>query len=192
MKQTDIYQTLEDRHNDCEIESNGPFFCSEKYPNGNLKKGVKEPWLGEGYYFWDTRIEDAKWWGNTIYGRKGYIICHTTYDQHSSLLYDLVGNVEQFDEFVECAKFIKQNLNIETIKFPFVLKYLKKNADFNYKAIRVWPQPQNIEDTAIKFPGYKTILGKADKIQICFFDKTLLTQPYHIVYKQSFLENQTI
>lgn len=51
MKLTDIYQTLENRQNYSEIENNGPYFCSEKDENGILKKGVKEPWLGEGYYF---------------------------------------------------------------------------------------------------------------------------------------------
>lgn len=192
MKRTDIYQTLEDRQNDGEVEKNGPFFCSERDKNGVLKKGVKEPWLGEGYYFWDTRIEDAQWWGNTVYGRKGYIICHTIYDQHSPFLYDLVGDVRQFDEFVKCADFIRRKLNKDTITFPVVLRYLKKNGSFNYKAIRVWPYPNDMEKTAIGFPGYRMALGMAHKIQIYFFDKTLLTEPYRIVYKHSFLENQTI
>lgn len=33
---------------------------------------------------------------------------------------------------------------------------------------------------------------KPDKIQICFFDKTLLTEPYRIVGKKAFTANQTI
>lgn len=192
MKLVDIYQTLEDRQNDRDVENNGPFFCSEKYPNGQLKIGVKEPWLGEGYYFWDTRIENAQWWGDTIYGRNGYIICHTTYDQHSPLLYDLVGDVKQWDEFVKCAELIKENCKKKTVTFPVVLRYLKRSKSFHYKAIRAWPYPRYIEETGITFPEDKAILGKIDKIQICFFDKTLLTSPYHIVYRQSFAENQTI
>lgn len=192
MKLTDIYQTLEDRQNYSEIENNGPYFCSEKDKNGLLKKGVKEPWLGEGYYFGDTRIEDAQWWGITVYGRKGYVVCHTIYDQHSPFLYDLVGDVSLFDEFIACAEFIKQKLKKNIITFPVVLRYLKDKANFNYKAIRVWPYPNKIEKTSVKFPDYRMELAKANKIQICFFDKTLLTKPYRIVFKQSFLENQTI
>lgn len=192
MKLTDIYQTLEDRQNYSEIENNGPYFCSEKDENGLLKKGVKEPWLGEGYYFWDTRIEDAQWWGNTIYGRKGYVVCHTKYDQHSPFLYDLVGDISLFDEFIACAKFIKKRFKKDIITFPIVLNYLKKSGSFKYKAVRVWPYPNNMEKTIVKFPDFRMVLAKANKIQICFFDKTLFTEPYRIVYKQSFLENQTI
>ena len=196
MKYTDIYQTLEDRQNDKDIEENGPFFCSARYPNGQLKKGIKEPWLGEGYYFWDSRIEDAQWWGDTIYDRKGYVICHTTYDQHSSLLYDLVGDVKQFDEFVKCAKLIQEQMNLPNITFPAILSYLKKIPSFNFRAIRVWPYPQKLETTTIQFPhnlvGKTVVLAKSDKIQICFFDKTLLTKPYRIVHKKTFAANQTI
>lgn len=41
MKTTDIYQTLEDRQNDEEVEDHGPYFCSERYANGILKKVQK-------------------------------------------------------------------------------------------------------------------------------------------------------
>ncbi len=193
MKVADIYQTLEDRQNYEEIEAHGPYFCSERYQNGILKKGVKEPWLGEGYYFWDSRISDAQWWGDTIYSKKGYVICHTTYDQHSKWLYDLVGDVQQFDEFVKFAELIRAERNIKTVKFPVVLAYMKKEvAEFNYKAIRVWPHPKTFEKTSINFPDENMILCKADKIQICFFDKTLLSAPFRIVKKKTFTANQTI
>lgn len=193
MKTTDIYQTLEDRQNDEEVEDHGPYFCSERYANGILKSGTKEPWLGEGYYFWDTRIADARWWGDIVYSRKGYIICKTTYDQNSPLLYDLVGDIRQFDEFIDCAELIKKKLNLKTVKFPVVLAYMKKeNVDFNYKAIRVWPHPNTFEKTPIRFPDAKVVLCKPDKIQICFFDKTLLTEPYRIVGEKAFTANQTI
>ena len=175
------------------VEDHGPYFCSERYANGILKKGIKEPWLGEGYYFWDTRIADARWWGDTVYSRNGYIICKTTYDQNSPLLYDLVGDIRQFYEFIECAELIRKKLNLTTIKFPVVLAYMKKeNADFNYKAIRVWPHPNTFGKTPVRFPDAKVVLCKPDKIQICFFDKTLLTEPYRIVWKKTFTANQTI
>ena len=191
MKSANIYQTLEDRNNYEYVKKHGPFFCHERYSNGNLKKGIKEPWLGPGYYFWDTRIEDAHWWGKTVYNGKYYICC-TTYDQHSELLYDMVGDLEQFDDFVKCANYIKHQKISLKISFPIVLSYLKEHANFNYKAIRVWPYPKNIKETAIKFPDRNIVLGKADKIQVCFFDKTLLTAPCSIVPKHVFASNQTI
>ncbi len=194
MKYTDIYQTLEDRQNYDDVEEHGPYFCCARDANGIPKNGVKEPWLGEGYYFWDTRIADARWWGDTIYCKKGkgYIICHTTYDQHSPLLYDLVGDVKLFDEFVECAELIKTRLNTDIVSFPVVLTYMKKLPKFDYKAIRVWPHPQTFEKTAVRFPGNKLILRKADKIQVCFFDKTLLNNPYKMVEKKSMLSTYPV
>ncbi len=193
MKATEIYQTLEDRRNDEEVEEHGPYFCSERYANGILKGGTKEPWLGEGYYFWDTRIADARWWGDTVYSQKGYIICKTTYDQHSPLLFDLVSDVRQFDEFIRCAELVRKERNLQTVKFPVVLAYMKKKTpNFNYKAIRVWPHPNSFEKTAVRFPGAKVFLCKPDKIQICFFDKTLLMEPYRIVDRKTFIANQTI
>ena len=193
MKTTEIYQTLENRQNYREVEDHGPYFCSERYANGILKRGTKEPWLGEGYYFWDTRITDARWWGDTVYGSKGYIICKTTYDQHSPLLFDLVGDVRQFDEFIKCAELVMKERNVGTVKFPVVLAYMKKvGKEFNYKAIRVWPHPRTFEKTPIRFPDEKKVLYNPDKIQICFFDKTLLTEPYRIVYITTFTADQTI
>lgn len=193
MRTTDIYQTLEDRQNYGEVEEHGPFFCSVRYPDGSLKKGTKEPWLGNGYYFWDTRIYNAHWWGRTVYASKGYIICHSTYDQHSPLLYDLVSNVDQFDEFVRCAELITEKRQINSVSFPVVLDYLKNKAQgFNFKAIRVWPHPETYKETIVRFPDNKLFLAFVDKIQICFFDKTLLTSPYRIVYKNTSAAEQTI
>ena len=192
MKDTDIYQTLEDRQNYREVEEHGPYFCCARYTNGTPKRGVKEPWLGEGYYFWDTRISDAQWWGDTIYNKKGYIICHTTYDQHSPLLYDIVGDVKHFDEFIECAELIKTKLNTDTVSFPVVLTYMKRLPEFDYKAIRVWPRPYTVEKNIVRFPGDKFVLCKAYKIQICFFDKTLLKNPFKIVKKKTYIANHTI
>lgn len=192
MKAADIYQTLEDRQNDEEVEAHGPYFCSLRGVDGALKSGVREPWLGEGYYFWDSRIADAQWWGDTVYGRKGYIICHTTYDQHSPLLYDLVGDVVQLDEFIRCAELIRTQMQEKTVSFPVVLAYLRRNTTFHYKAIRVWPRSHTPGKTNVSFPDDKVVLGAPYRIQICFFDKTLLNNPFRIVEKRPFLASQTM
>lgn len=46
--------------------------------------------------------------GETIYKSKGYVICQTLYDAHSPLLYDLLGDLKSFDEFVSLAEEIKK------------------------------------------------------------------------------------
>lgn len=109
MEKTTIYQTLEDRDNDEEVQEHGPYWCDLYEADGKKKEGIKEPWLGAGYYFWDTLIEDAHWWGRTIYPKKGYIVCQSQYDSHSPHLFDLVGNVSHSREFVDCVAFIKSN-----------------------------------------------------------------------------------
>jgi hypothetical protein len=196
MKLVNIYQTIEDRNDDDDVLNHGPYFCSKKGSNGKLKTGIKEPWLGEGYYFWDTNIEDAEWWGKTVYNKEGknYIVCHTKYDQHSPLLYDLLGDIEQFNEFVDIAKFILEKKKLEKIKFVKVLDYLKKAPHFSYKAIRVYPCPEHQKETNVVFPEskYRIIFRPINKVQVCFFDKTLLTEPYSIIKRGVYIENQTI
>ena len=186
MKCVKIFQTLENRGNRNEVEVHGPYFCSLSDPYGNIKQGVKEPWLGEGYYFWDTLIDDAHWWGRTVYEEQGYLICQTTYDQHSELLYDTVANVDQMKELVDCAEVIKQERNLNTVTFALVLGYLRKRTRFNYKAIRVHPSPitWKQKDVSIVFPDRdkKIAFLQLDKVQICFFDKTLLTNPFVVIY----------
>lgn len=51
MLDIDIYQTLENRGNDTDVENQGPFICRQYNEDGSLKQGIREPWLGEGYYF---------------------------------------------------------------------------------------------------------------------------------------------
>src|SRR5574344_2178285 len=152
MRLADIYQTLEERNNNDQVEKHGPYFCSLYDDSGRLKNGIKEPWLGEGYYFWDARINDAHWWGKTIYLRekKGYIVCHTQYDMHSHFL---------------------------------------------YKAIRVLPYISPKKNTDITFPtsgATKIELPMFEKVQICFFDNTLLVYPYIIIEKRHFYTYFTI
>lgn|SRR5574344_364322 len=197
MRLADIYQTLEERNNNDQVEKHGPYFCSLYDDSGRLKNGIKEPWLGEGYYFWDARINDAHWWGKTIYLRekKGYIVCHTQYDMHSHFLYDMVGDRAAFDDFIDCAQYLKTKLNLKIVCFPVVLEYLKKHTDFYYKAIRVLPYISPKKNTDITFPtsgATKIELPMFEKVQICFFDNTLLVYPYIIIEKRHFYTYFTI
>lgn len=181
MKETTIYQTLKYRNNNTEIEIHGPYICSLRDDQGKLKTGAKTPWLGEGYYFWDTRIKDAIWWGETIYKNSGYVVCQTTYNAYSPFLYDLLGDLESFDEFVEIANEIKINNKKKRVSFALVLKYLKEHTDFNYTAVRVLAIPSSFKNTDICFPKSGIYLAQIGKVQICFFDKTLLQNPFNVV-----------
>ncbi|MFC2440005.1 MAG: hypothetical protein ACFNVH_04205 [Segatella maculosa] len=197
MKYTNIYQTLEDRKNVNEIEAHGPYFCTIRDAEDQIKTGVKTPWLGEGYYFWDSRKEDAHWWGKTVYCKngKGYVVCETTYDAHSPFLYDLVGDLTAFDEFVEIANRIKNKWHLRHISFPIVIEYLKRHTTFEYKAIRVCPVLTH-NKTKIHFPHQKNrptvFLEQMEKVQLCFFDRTLLRRPFKVIEVYSYDNNYTI
>ena len=70
MKLRKAYQTLENRNNPDKIEEQGPFLCSHK-----------NAWLGKGYYFWDSFIENAHWWGQKgARYKNGYVICESTFE----------------------------------------------------------------------------------------------------------------
>lgn len=190
MEKTTIYQTLEDRDNDEEVQEHGPYWCDLYEADGKKKKGIKEPWLGAGYYFWDTLIENAHWWGRTIYPKKGYIVCQSQYDSHSPHLFDLVGNVSHYREFVDCVAVMESNGKGQKRSFPQVLAYLKQHADFRYKAIRARPHPLKFVSANIYFPGGQMELEKLDKVQICFFDKSLFIAPFEIVERSAGLSIQ--
>ena len=192
MEKTTIYQTLEDRDNDEEVQEHGPYWCDLYEADGKKKEGTKEPWLGAGYYFWDTLIENAHWWGKKIYLRKKakYIICQSQYDSHSPHLFDLVGNVSHSHELVKCVALIEENGKGQKRSFPQVLAYLKQHADFRYKAIRARPHPLKFVSANIYFPGGQMELEKLDKVQICFFDKSLFIAPFEIVERSAGLSIQ--
>ncbi len=187
MKFADIYQTLEDRNNDDEVRGHGPFFCSFNEDDGSRKPKGKEPWLGEGYYFWDTFIEDAKWLGDTVYRQRGknYIVCKTQFNLHSQYLLDLFGDLAAFREFLACAELVREQTKKNTVTFAYVLTFMKKDKDFPYKAIRVWPNNGINEKTFVNFENTQYSLGKIKKVQICFFDKTLFVYPLQIVFKRN-------
>lgn len=190
MEKTTIYQTLEDRDNDEEVQAHGPYWCDLYEADGKKKEGIKEPWLGAGYYFWDTLIENAHWWGRTIYPKKGYIVCQSQYDSHSPQLFDLVGNVSHSREFVDCVAFIKSNGKGQKRAFSQVLTYLRQHTDFRYKAVRARPHPRKFVSADISFPGGQMEFEKLDKVQICFFDKSLFIAPFEIVERSAGLSIQ--
>lgn len=182
MKLTNIYQTVEDRGNLREATKHGPFFCSKKDDSGIVKKGTREPWLGEGYYFWDSFIEDAKWWGREAY-QNNYYIFETQYDQHSEYLFDTLGDLTMLQEFEEYANALRKTYRGKSLTVSFVIEYLKRNTDFSekYKAIRMFPYSTKKRQPSLYFPGKKAQFLEVERVQICFFDKTLLVYPYKYV-----------
>lgn len=173
-----LYQTVEDRDNPDYVEQYGPFKCTNK-----------NAWLGHGYYFWDTFISLAHWWGE-IYKENGYIICQSSCNDDMSVVYDLVGKPELFNEIEQVASIIKANNKTDTVFVPEIIEYLKQKTSFlnRYKAIRVNPLctlPN--QEFRFKFNNInRAYIDTRPAIQFCILDKSILNSKYRIVYPETY------
>lgn len=179
MKNNLIYQTLQDKENADEVESNGPYYC-----NWN------NSWLGKGYYFWDSFIENAHWWGET-HCSGNYMICQALVDLGENNCFDLVGNTNHLNDFGNSIDFMKkQGLISENTTASRVLEFMKENNLFlEYTAIRAY----GINSKGKSYePNYRIIFEVDNKIhylpykpeiQLCLLSfKNLNFRDYRIIY----------
>lgn len=123
MNEVDIYQAIANEGNPLEREKSGPILCKDN------------PWLGDGYYFWDGLLSNAEWWGKTHY-RGNYMIFSSSYDLHSDELFDLVGNVKHIELFRRYAMGLMRKLGLASVKVASVLEFMKQDGFLSYRAIR--------------------------------------------------------
>jgi len=186
-----IYQTLEDRDNPDYIEENTPFKCKRK-----------NAWLGVGYYFWDTFIENAHWWGKFSY-HNSYVICEFKSNFNSEICFDLVGETEhmlEFESIIELLK--KKNLITNNTTVSRILSFIRDVIDFKYEAIRVYGinsisnKKEENKDYIFQIPfvkkGYQ-YLDYKPLIQICIFEKNGLNlRESRIVYPDKYIDDYVI
>ncbi|WP_373841072.1 hypothetical protein [Bacteroides heparinolyticus] len=158
-----LFQTVEDRDNPDYIESNAPFICK-----------AANAWLGEGYYFWDTLIANAHWWGKVRY-RENYVIVEYTCDLLNGKCFDLHGNMEHLKSFNEVIDFLKsQKLITKTTTVAKVIEYLKSKAGLasKYDGIRAYGHFSRSNPIFIPFEdSEKSCLELLPAVQICLFRK---------------------
>lgn len=174
-----VFHTVENKENPDYIEQNAPFLCSRQ-----------NAWLGTGYYFWETFIDLAHWWGRTAYNNQ-YIICKSYLSCSNSDLLDLVGNTAQMMDMREVIKILQEQYKT-SLTVKFVIDWLNKiNKNVKYKAIRVHgiksTSDQEIAKWQIHFKE-NTIayLDFCPTIQICVLDKSILKLPLKIVYPEEY------
>lgn len=166
-----LYQTLEDRGNYDEVDREAPYPCLEP-----------SAWLGSGYYFWDTFIENAHWWGEKGYSGN-YIICQAEYDFDDNTCFDLVGNTDHIKDFIDIWDEMKRSgyFGCEIVVAD-VVDFLKKHVqEFNYRAVRASSTDTRSHNDrhslTIKYRKdnrykvYKQRLDLRPLIQICIFSK---------------------
>lgn len=186
-----LYQTLEDRNNIDYVEQYGPFKCKHN-----------DAWLGTGYYFWDTFIEYAHWWGKTAYEyrNKSYIICSSAVKFDKEVLYDLIEPHIIYD-FWQIAKELEKAYPGKNITVAFVLEYLKEKApSFTYQAIRARVEGATRQDKTwqeyrlpFKKEDHKAYLEMCSHIQVCVLDKQFIGKNnFYVIHPPEYAKNYTI
>jgi len=181
------YHTIEDRGNPDEIESEGPFLCKRE-----------DAWLGNGYYFWDTKFEWAHQWGEKAYKTKGYVICRADLEDAPSVMYDLFGNVAHQEEFEEMIELLKADRSYSRAK-PLVseiLAFLQRQNLFPYRGIRAADNYNKVIEVdfrpprSAKKPENRPYMRVGQRVQICLIEKSNLTlRNFTIVYPEKYLFN---
>lgn len=180
-----LYQTLEDRSNIDYVEENGPFICQRK-----------DAWLGTGYYYWDTFIDNAHLWGKKIYTEKNkdYIICLSTVDFNNEDVYDL-DNPNILLEFKILEEKLSEIYPDKHITVAVVLEQLKLSQEFTYKAVKARALG-DMNSTKQKVPfkaNHIAYLDLCPHIQVCIIDKILVGDGnFKVVYPLEYCENYAI
>ena len=84
------YHACRDNEDIDKTERDAPF--KSKWKRGDdPKKVLHQPFLSEGYYFWEQDIESAHWWGNICYADK-YVVFKYDISLDRERLLDLAGS----------------------------------------------------------------------------------------------------
>lgn len=177
-----VYQTLEDRDNPDFVEQNGPFKCVRK-----------NAWLGDGYYFWDSFIENAHWWGaeGASYGGR-YMICESTYVLDEERCFNLIDNPLHFEMYNNTKQLMHdKGLFVENVTtVARIIEYIKNTLKlFKYEGIRVY----GVNSKSFSSPfSNRTIfdnnhntkyLDSIPAIQVCFYStKSLNLKGFKLIY----------
>ncbi len=167
-----LYQTLEDRDNVDYVEANGPFPGDKR-----------DRWLGKGYYYWDTFIDAAHYWGFVSYKANGreYIIAKSEVVIPPDKLLNLL-EPEQLAMFASwrdsyADTFPNSNVTVEKVithaekimgaDFPYVAIKAEFRECFKHKEFRDRIYPR------ISSNG-KAYLDLKPPVQMCIRDKSII------------------
>lgn len=183
-----VFQTLKYKGTPEDIERDGPFIC--RWENS---------WMGTGYYFWETFLVNAHWWGKA-HLNGNYIICEAEYTFDDEKIFDLSGGNPQhsadFDEYSKFLKkqgFIKDKVTTVSKVFQFLRTHIK---GFNYEATRAYGvnsigeilHPEHIYRMPFELQ-LGAYLDLRPAIQICFYTKSALNlKNYRVIYPDEFID----
>jgi hypothetical protein len=147
-----LYQTLTNI-NRANLEQNGPIICTDE-----------NAWLGTGYYFWDTDIDNAHWWGK-VHCRNNYLILR------ADAQYD---DVEHLKIFSDLSNLLSKELHGgKRVRVSEVIEMFLEMDDFSFQAIRA---AHVVNGTRIFFTEKgKEFMSLQPKVQVCLFNNAALS-----------------
>lgn len=163
------HHTCEKCVNDAVVISRAPFksVCD--------KKNRKEPFLGEGYYFWDDNISVAHWWGQTHYDGKYAIVEYDLTLKGDNFL-DLIGSRQDNGILLTLKKSLEdrgwENLTVSKCIAALQILEKQKPGIFPYTIIRAMDVPHYQE--RMNFVDDQRRSGSMicdPRIIICYFDR---------------------
>jgi hypothetical protein len=183
LREVKVLQTIDDRDNPDYIENNGPFKCNRN-----------DTWLGFGYYFWETFIDNAHWWGKSRADYKSYIITEASIDFNESNCFDLVGNTEHLELFqVTAKKLLKFSNDKDEITVPRVIDFIYKSKVLTFTSVRAngvntKSNHYSEDNFHLKFDKkYGAFLEITPTIQICLYNlKAHNFKNYKIIYPKNY------
>ncbi|GEN77493.1 hypothetical protein [Chryseobacterium hagamense] len=185
-----LYQTLEDRNNPEYIDANGPFKCRKK-----------TSWLGDGYYFWDSFIELAHFWGKNS-GYTNYVICHATADLNEELCYDLASNISHIKDMRNIVdRMVSEGYANKGTTVKRIIEFMKKIHCFTHYAVRILGTSSIAANDGNesflqrfkfdeKLPAYLDLIPP---IQVCIYDCTKVSlNSYQIIYPDIYTDDYLV
>lgn len=152
-----------------------------------------EAWLGCGYYFWEHYIENAHWWGDLWYARKGldYKIYKSAYENNEDTCFNLVDNYEHKDTLKNAIELMKVErlYNADTTTVGRVIAYLIGINIFKFKATRMQHPSRSLDN---KFSDSINVDKKRrfdllPQVQVCFYDMTLIQNGgYSLIFPEQY------
>lgn len=182
------YQTLENRDNVDEVEANGPF-------PGKLR----DRWLGPGYYYWDTLLNSAHFWGRVSYVSKGkeYIIARSKIDFPSDKLLNLL-EPETVQKFNGWVREYEKTFPANQVTVEKVIVHIRSimGESFQYEAIKaLFIDCINHEDfqSRIYMRGGRAYLDLLPPVQVCVLDKKVVgPDNFKVIFPEKYDEEADV
>ena len=136
-------------------------------------KVIYEPWLADGYYFWESFVDNAISWGNSHYNGN-YDIYEGTYDTSDPKCFNLVDNPECITLVRDAYKTIVNQKKRKPTQLNQILYFLRKNHSFqsNFEFVRVPAEGGMRNGEELRFDNNSSSsYYLIRQTQICFWTK---------------------